>query len=64
MEIIREQIEFYFGDSNYPKDKFLLNLLDKEGWVDIAKIAKFNRGNKIRKVRRNLPPSFTAMTST
>jgi len=41
---ILKQVEFYFGDSNLPGDKFLKAETAKdEGWVEIAKIASFAR---------------------
>jgi len=38
-------VDFYFGDSNYPKDQFLQReaAKDPEGYVPIASIATFNR---------------------
>ncbi|RKP12255.1 hypothetical protein BJ684DRAFT_734, partial [Piptocephalis cylindrospora] len=39
-----QQVEFYFGDSNYVQDKFLqLEAGENNGWVEIAKIATFKR---------------------
>ena len=45
MEIIQKQIEYYFSDANFPKDKFLMAECAKteEGWVDLATIGGFNR---------------------
>ena len=44
---VKKQIEFYFSDSNLPKDKFLLSKVrDKsnpEGWIDLALIVTFKR---------------------
>jgi len=41
---ILRQVEFYFSDSNLPKDKFLMNLLPTDnGWIPIATIAAFKR---------------------
>lgn len=42
---ILKQVEFYFGNSNLLKDKFLSGLIAKndEGWVEIAIIASFAR---------------------
>lgn len=42
-KIIR-QIEFYFGDKNLPRDKFLRQKADEdEGWVTLDCLATFNR---------------------
>jgi len=42
---LREQIEFYFGDANLQKDRFIKQLInaDNEGYVDLEKIANFNK---------------------
>lgn len=42
---ILKQVEFYFSDSNLPRDKFLKGLVDKdaEGWVEITTLASFAR---------------------
>ncbi|NP_001081021.1 lupus La protein homolog A [Xenopus laevis] len=45
---ICEQIEYYFGDHNLPRDKFLKQqiLLD-DGWVPLETMIKFNRLSKL-----------------
>jgi len=42
---ILKQLEFYFGDSNYPTDKFLRAQasLDEHGWISIDVILSFTR---------------------
>jgi lupus La protein len=42
---IKKQVEFYFSDSNLPKDKFLRSKVEetKEGWVDIELLTTFKR---------------------
>ncbi|KAL4447785.1 hypothetical protein ABPG75_005004 [Micractinium tetrahymenae] len=42
---LRQQIEFYFSDSNLPRDKFLQEKVaaDAEGYVDIALLSIFQR---------------------
>eukprot|EP00163_Fabomonas_tropica_P027257 TRINITY_DN5196_c1_g2_i1.p2 TRINITY_DN5196_c1_g2~~TRINITY_DN5196_c1_g2_i1.p2 ORF type:complete len:319 (+),score=141.70 TRINITY_DN5196_c1_g2_i1:82-1038(+) len=42
---ILKQVDFYFGDSNLPKDKFLKAKIseDKDGYVDISILATFSR---------------------
>lgn len=42
---ILKQVEFYFGDANLPRDKFLRSLIeqDSEGWVSLEAIASFTR---------------------
>ncbi|CAH3159775.1 unnamed protein product [Porites lobata] len=41
---IIKQIEFYFGDKNLPRDKFLRQKVDEdEGWVTLECLTTFNR---------------------
>eukprot|EP01127_Copromyxa_protea_P002895 TRINITY_DN12816_c0_g1_i1.p1 TRINITY_DN12816_c0_g1~~TRINITY_DN12816_c0_g1_i1.p1 ORF type:complete len:339 (+),score=112.80 TRINITY_DN12816_c0_g1_i1:60-1019(+) len=41
---IKKQIEFYFGDSNYPKDKFMNETAEKnEGWIPVPTLFLFKR---------------------
>jgi len=42
---VKKQIEFYFSDSNYPRDKFLLETAKqhKEGYIPLEILTKFNR---------------------
>lgn len=43
-----KQIEYYFGDSNLPRDRFLLEQIKlDEGWIPIETMLKFNRLTKI-----------------
>lgn len=46
---ILKQVEFYFSDSNLPRDKFLSEITGKseEGWCPIETIASFQRMKKI-----------------
>eukprot|EP00124_Ichthyophonus_hoferi_P001937 Ihof_evm10s116 gene=Ihof_evmTU10s116 len=41
----RAQVEFYFGDANLSKDRFMKQHIDKdpEGWVDMSVVGGFNR---------------------
>ena len=47
-EIVK-QVEYYFGDVNLSRDKFLLGEIAKSdsGWVDMATMLKFNRLHKL-----------------
>jgi hypothetical protein len=49
-----KQMEFYFSDSNLPRDKFMLEKVheSEEGFVDIGLIATFSRMRDILKARR------------
>ncbi|KMT18160.1 hypothetical protein BVRB_2g031890 [Beta vulgaris subsp. vulgaris] len=42
---VLRQVEFYFGDSNLPRDNFLMNTLNdcEDGMVDLALICSFTR---------------------
>lgn len=44
---VRRQVEFYFGDENYPQDTFLAGQADAEGWVDVETIVQFNKMKKL-----------------
>lgn len=48
---IMNQIEFYMGDSNLSKDRFICQLLDQESCINIVEFLKFN---KIRKLTENV----------
>lgn len=53
---IKDQIEFYFSDSNLLKDKFLSSLINKDenGYVDLNIISNFNRMKKLTKKVKNI----------
>lgn len=42
---IKKQVEYYFSDANFPKDKFLQaeTAKSKEQWINISVLATFNR---------------------
>lgn len=42
---VKRQVEFYFSDSNAPRDKFLMEQIraDREGYVWLSTICKFSR---------------------
>ncbi|KAK0427789.1 hypothetical protein QR680_010427 [Steinernema hermaphroditum] len=45
---IRKQVEYYFGDINLPRDKFLLDQIKlDEGWVTLETMIKFHRLSQI-----------------
>ena len=50
---VAKQVEFYFSDSNLPRDKFMLERVhdDPEGYVDLGLIATFARMRDILKAR-------------
>eukprot|EP00005_Dracoamoeba_jomungandri_P003047 CAMPEP_0174260540 /NCGR_PEP_ID=MMETSP0439-20130205/9896_1 /TAXON_ID=0 /ORGANISM="Stereomyxa ramosa, Strain Chinc5" /LENGTH=405 /DNA_ID=CAMNT_0015344803 /DNA_START=24 /DNA_END=1238 /DNA_ORIENTATION=- len=60
---IREQVEFYFSDSNFPRDKFLKQKAEAhpEGFVALSVIASFNR---MRKLSTNLELIEKAVSSS
>ncbi|XP_049835952.1 la-related protein 7 [Schistocerca gregaria] len=48
---LKNQMEFYFGDANLTKDKFLIDLIEKDKYVDLAIFLRFN---KIRSLTSNI----------
>lgn len=46
---VKKQVEFWFGDVNLHKDRFLRKLIDDsdDGYVDISVLANFNRMKKL-----------------
>ncbi|XP_022053728.2 la-related protein 7 [Acanthochromis polyacanthus] len=46
---VKKQVEFWFGDVNLHKDRFLKKLIDEsgDGYVDISVLASFNRMKKL-----------------
>uniref|UniRef100_UPI0037E9A1A9 la-related protein 7 n=1 Tax=Semicossyphus pulcher TaxID=241346 RepID=UPI0037E9A1A9 len=46
---VKKQVEFWFGDVNLHKDRFLRKLIDDsdDGYVDISLLASFNRMKKL-----------------
>jgi len=49
---VRKQVEFYFSESNYPRDKFLraLSATHEEGYVPLSKITLFKRMKELEAV--------------
>ena len=46
-QAILRQVEFYFGDSNFPRDKFLQQQSKlNDGWIPIETIMSFKRMQK------------------
>lgn len=46
---VRKQVDFWFGDVNLHKDRFLKKIMDEsdDGYVDISVLASFNRMKKL-----------------
>uniref|UniRef100_A0A667ZK04 La-related protein 7 n=1 Tax=Myripristis murdjan TaxID=586833 RepID=A0A667ZK04_9TELE len=46
---VKKQVEFWFGDVNLHKDRFLRQLIDesRDGYVDISVLTSFNRMKKL-----------------
>lgn len=61
---ILKQIDFYFGDSNFPKDKFLQKAVKKgnEGFVPIRTVADFNKIKKLTNSWRLVAIAITDST--
>lgn len=49
---IARQIEYYFSDENLRTDKYLLSLMDVQGWVLISIIADFKR---VKRMSTDIP---------
>ena len=66
---IKTQIEFYFSDSNFRRDKYLQNLAkqDEDGFVSIEELLKFNRlaalSKDITSIAKALKDSETVVVS-
>lgn len=41
--MILKQMEFYFGDANLSKDRFLSNLMETDPWIDLKVFLQFNK---------------------
>ena len=48
---IKRQVEYYFSDINYPKDKYLQNKASKnpEGFISLKEIMGFNKLKQLTK---------------
>ncbi|CAN6695131.1 unnamed protein product [Malus baccata var. baccata] len=44
---IIKQVEYYFSDENLKNDRYLISLMDDQGWVPITTIADFKRVKKM-----------------
>lgn len=40
---VQKQLEFYLGDSNYRKDKYLQQKTDENGYIDISIFLSFKK---------------------
>merc|ERR1719323_2985487 len=40
---VRKQVEYYFSDENWPKDRFLQSKADAAGWVALADLLPFRK---------------------
>lgn len=58
-EKVRAQLEFYLGDTNLRKDKYLRDLISKnrKGYINLKDFLKFN---KIKSLLEHLPPDARA----
>ncbi|WOH11684.1 hypothetical protein DCAR_0831174 [Daucus carota subsp. sativus] len=58
---ITKQIEYYFSDENLLTDKFLLSLMDAQGWVPISIIADFKR---VKRMSTDIPFILDALQNS
>ncbi|GIL71586.1 hypothetical protein Vretimale_716 [Volvox reticuliferus] len=59
---VLRQVEFYFSDSNLPKDKFLKEQMDADGYVNLNVIVAFQRMRDMLKVPTNDPAAVPPAT--
>ena len=60
----RPQIEFYFSDSNLPRDAFLLSAVEEapDGFVSLALICTFSRMRSLLELKGSEGAPLTAAT--
>lgn len=46
---LRRQIEYYFSDSNYSKDRYILDRVNSDGYIALKEIMSFNKMRKLTK---------------
>lgn len=49
---ILKQIEYYFSDENLHNDRYLIGLMDDQGWVPISTVADFKR---VKRMSTDIP---------
>ncbi|KAG8388908.1 hypothetical protein BUALT_Bualt02G0174200 [Buddleja alternifolia] len=49
---IVKQIEYYFSDENLQNDRYLISLMDEQGWVPVSVIADFKR---VKRMSTDIP---------
>lgn len=54
MNSLRKQLEFYFGDKNYPKDQFMHDNADSDGFLSCELLTTFNRIKALTKEKEKL----------
>ncbi|KAL7074326.1 hypothetical protein ACQ4LE_006210 [Meloidogyne hapla] len=58
-EKIMKQVEYYFGDINLPRDKFIQEEMKKDnGWIPLSTMLKFNRLASLTKDVENITASL------
>lgn len=64
IDAIQRQLEYYFSDSNLPRDKFLRAKTEEneDGYVDIAVLLSFNRLQKLSATPDNIAQAAAAST--
>ncbi|XVE79731.1 hypothetical protein DITRI_Ditri14bG0080400 [Diplodiscus trichospermus] len=58
---IVKQIEYYFSDENLQNDRYLISLMDDQGWVPISLIADFKR---VKRMSTDIPFILDALQSS
>jgi len=55
------QVEFYFGDYNYPHDRYLRSQANEEGWVSLGLVNGFNM---MRSLELSIPDIVKAVENS
>lgn len=58
---IVKQIDYYFSDENLQNDRYLISLMDGQGWTPISKIADFKR---VKKMSTDIPFILDALQAS
>ncbi|XP_059429455.1 la-related protein 1A [Corylus avellana] len=58
---IVKQIDYYFSDENLQNDRYLISLMDDQGWVPISIVADFKR---VKKMSTDIPFILDALLAS
>lgn len=49
MKAIRRQLEYYFGEDNFRKDKYIQGRINSDGFMNLNDVMSFNKMRKLTK---------------